>query len=449
VFCQEAATPAEALQAVVQLLPNNAKKICRWAFRKTDTSRLPPAYVLPKGKKQFLSARPIIPFAGHVAHTIHQVAGKVLMCILEEVYREVNFNMPTTQKAIDAVKRFSNSLKDRDMTQMEIAASNEDISGFFLAAPQERLQNSLATLLQRHSEIRGRSLDQIWWTLQKSSTKKTTCTRGKAQGKQFPENILVDIARHALTTSIFTVGNVVFRQVRGALIGSPLSPALSLIPIIEAEWQFLRSLGLYRLQWKHTWHAIRYVDNRLCLFLRKKTPLMPSALFNKHFYDYPLELEPEPSMSFLGSDVLVSCNTIEMQFEVPGFLELAYDIERGQNSDTFTTQQWRYKSPISAGSVSHLKVGLDSKLHDAVRKSFPIHRAQIAITQLFAVAAKMSFHGKDLKFLLNKHQRRYIAVYSDEFVSSLLNCLHSSNNVESLVNLASCWKKKCLHFETR
>ena len=54
-----------------------------------------------------------------------------------------------------------------------------------------------------------------------------------------------------------------YRQIRGAFIGSPLSPAWCIMVVMFAEHQWLQSLSDARLLRGSLWMATRYVDNRL------------------------------------------------------------------------------------------------------------------------------------------------------------------------------------------
>ena len=122
---------------------------------------------------------------------------------------------------------------------------------------------------------------------------------------------ITTIVALALDSCMFKACNLYFLQVRGAGIGSQLSPALCnvVITLIEHSWH-----QLHHSLTDHTEiHLVyyRYVDNRFIAFNR--TFLKHIAIqtwIHPDFYGNPVELEPVEDMRLLGFDVGLHQRTI-------------------------------------------------------------------------------------------------------------------------------------------
>ena len=69
-----------------------------------------------------------------------------------------------------------------------------------------------------------------------------------------------------------------------------------------------------------------------------------------------------------------------------------------------------------------LAAGMESRLHSAVRMSFPTRRAQLAVLKMFCVSLYMEYPQVILRRLLDKHGRRYPLVYGRE----MANIIHDA-----------------------
>ena len=72
--------------------------------------------------------------------------------------------------------------------------------------------------------------------------------------------MLPKVLAHSFYASVFQIGNTVFRQTQGTLIGFPLSAAICVTAVLEAEMELLQTVTRQR-----NWCAYRYVDNLITI----------------------------------------------------------------------------------------------------------------------------------------------------------------------------------------
>jgi hypothetical protein len=78
---------------------------------------------------------------------------------------------------------------------------------------------------------------------------------------------------------------------------------------------------------------------------------------------------------------------------------------------------WRYhRDFISAVAIRN---GLECRLYSAVRMSFPVMRAQVAVAHFFALCTFLKYSIGIMRRLLKKHKGLFPDVYSDTMVSRL------------------------------
>lgn len=112
-----------------------------------------------------------------------------------------------------------------------------------------------------------------------------------------------------LTTHYFIALNRVWHQIRGAGIGSHISPIISnlAVTMVEHSWQetFSQILNAPNL-------IIRYVDNRFVLFDVSQVNNTALHLFSLlDFYGPPVELEKVEDGHFLGFSANPATRTFE------------------------------------------------------------------------------------------------------------------------------------------
>ena len=115
-------------------------------------------------------------------------------------------------------------------------------------------------------------------------------------GVNIPIEVIIPVLEHALAAAIFTAGGKVVRQIRGAFIGSPLSPPWCVAVVIQEEYAWISSLDSDKPLWRKRATAVRYVDNRMLAELQKNGIGNEKVenLRDNNFYRSPIVLEAEP-----------------------------------------------------------------------------------------------------------------------------------------------------------
>ena len=201
---------------------------------------------------------------------------------------------------------------------------------------------------------------------------------------------------HCLQAAVLLVKQQVVRQVRGGPIGAPLSPPWLILTVSLREYLWLNSLYLPKCLRHRTWSAFRYVDNRFIVCLKiGATALLPEQLRDKHFYGGEVILEDEPKTTLVGMqlflpsqpwDSLCPVPQIEARFKVEAFPEHYTD------GWSFPKQHlWSYRTPRSACSQANLLGAFSSRLHLALRTSFPQRRLVEALARICFVFVSLGY----------------------------------------------------------
>ena len=119
------------------------------------------------------------------------------------------------------------------------------------------------------------------------------------------------LVQYLLDHSYFTVGSQVFRQRRGASMGSQFAPVLCSAVALQREWNFARSFSPFT--WDRSLHH-RYVDNRILLISRHSRKLSHIQVFwNLQFYSAPILLEVVAGQEALGFHIDTSQQTVTLE----------------------------------------------------------------------------------------------------------------------------------------
>ena len=280
---------------------------------------LPAAYILPKGSKGFKKARPVIPFQGYFLKTLHRASGKALCDLGNSVLQGSSFNASSTLHAIPAIRSFparaKKLLEQRGCStaNYHFEFANEDISAFFLAPSHDQLLSAARWVIANYLNSRPVSSygqPVVFTVLLGRQTRR--CVGSKCAdpaGVRLPLKFLVPILEHALLASLCMVGGRVVRQVRGAFIGSPLSPPWCTLVVMLAEHQWLTSLSS-SVPHESLWVATRYVDSRMRVCLTgpdictdcplKHASSTLRSLHREGFYGDTIFLEAEPGTDLVG-----------------------------------------------------------------------------------------------------------------------------------------------------
>ena len=173
---------------------------------------------------------------------------------------------------------------------------------------------------------------------------------------------ITTIVAFALNTCIFRACSNTYKQIRGAGIGSQLSPALCnvAITLIEHSWHQIHNNLLQHTDLHFTYY--RYVDNRFIVHDEhfRHHPAI-QTLIHHHFFGDPVELEPVEDFHLLG-----------------------FNIDLPQRTITYMqpSQPWKIRDSTTAGSQRLALSGLQSRLHTIRKYTFPPSSAEAAAAEL-------------------------------------------------------------------
>ena len=462
VFKLERLSVIEASSAVQNLLPQSVIKSCKWVVPggspSTPTVLLPQAYILPKGKNGFCKARPLVPFARYWLRDLHRAIGLILMHITDSIKRGLHFSVKSAIDASSCLRLFNKQLKMSMAEDDSLEIDNQDLVGFFLSIPQEKLLDLACKGLRMFLNSCPKSqASEASTFIVNVKAKHVKCVLGKSidkRSKRIPVRILVDILQHSLDASIFSVGSCVLRQVRGSLIGSPLSPSWCELYAVLVEIDFFNSLylsrplcyGLFSLLRGKTWQAIRYVDNRLGIHMVSKSGQVhtPPGIRSLSFYQEPVILEDEPGLDFVGLRLEIVEGQIAATYIVPGFTELADVVTQGSNTQLLNdfafhfSEAWRWRD--KSGSVKAQLSALTCRIHSASLLSFPLRNARAAICQLLALARALGYDRQVLGKVIQTRSKKFKRVFAKPFYNKLVVALyapHFQQSVKLLVDMGS------------
>jgi hypothetical protein len=115
----------------------------------------------------------------------------------------------------------------------------------------------------------------------------------------------------SLSSHYFSALGSIWRQIRGAGIGSQISPTISnlAVTMVERAWQ--HSFQAFFSQKLLNFASIRYVDNRFAVFDSVIARSDPIAIYSDPgFYGHPVELEKVNDSMLLGFKVSVAERTV-------------------------------------------------------------------------------------------------------------------------------------------
>ena len=261
---------------------------------------LPAGYILPKGKKQYGSGRPIIGFFNAPFKPMLSTLAKLLFQLVPRACPE-HFAHGDVYQLLKLLREYATKMADKDLR-----IYNQDLSGFFISIDSDRFLQSwymLLRFLEPSMSVHENEFFSVSPVKQnnpgdiiKGRTFRTLNVNRHIRIGDIPELIIA-----ALQMQNFQLGSKVYTQAQGSPMGSPLSPALCLmvVSVYEQIWfhthrESISNLHLHAL-------FLRYVDNRLVIF-PSSTKDLPAfqVLVDPHFYKAPIILETEPDQEFLG-----------------------------------------------------------------------------------------------------------------------------------------------------
>ena len=385
IFARSQETPTTCLQVTMQHLRNKFEKSYPWAMG--TGNKLPSGYILPKGKKQYASGRPIIGFLTAPFKPMLSTLAKLLFQLIPKGCPD-HFARGDVYQLLKLLKEYATT-----MTNHHLRVYNQDLAGFFISIDTERFLQSWQILLQFLTPHMSTKEEEFFSISPVKQNNPGDIIKGRTFRKLNVNRLLrigdiPSLIVAALQMQHFQLGSRVYTQVQGSPMGSPLSPALCLmvVSVYEQIWfhthrESITNLHLHAL-------FLRYVDNRLVI-LPSTTTEIPAyqILTDADFYKTPIVLEDEPDQEFLG-----------FQLELDPF-EMIYQCPRDLS---------QVLSPWSASPPAVLLSGFASRCSIVQKGAFPQLQITRGLHQLRDLYLRAGFQAEDLDRILHRvsKQRR-------------------------------------------
>ena len=244
-----------AFTQVEQAVPDEILKHVSlvFQFRRRGTS-LPWSYILPKHKKEWKAGRPVVAFLfAHPAKTFLAVLARVLDGLVSQVCS------PTApyNDALDLWQSLHAFLDRWDAVSeldKEVTLHSQDLAGFFVSIPLPRFLQAVKLLLCKAYDLQERDLREgLHGVYVAVDMTNTTAPMRLFRGRYCSPAPKVYSSRMDLFMmavelsfefSLFTVGQQVVQQSRGAPMGSPFSPCVCHAVISLFEHQYFSRMLL-------------------------------------------------------------------------------------------------------------------------------------------------------------------------------------------------------------
>ena len=372
--------------SIPDMVPKSLKRKYPWGFN--EDSALAYGYILPKSKKQFTTARPIIASKKSFCCQLFRAAAIIICQIMELVYAKTFGN----RKMKQILKDLSDYINKFGGPGGNIIFDNSDLKGFFTSVPHEEVLSAIKHLSLQYFELptQKAAFKDICFTVQNRFTSKTRIIRGKSFTKTTKNRViyladLESITALALSMSHFECMGLVHIQSRGAIMGGHASPILCAVAVAYDEFIWMNA---YKITLDSSFICVRYVDNRLTMVNTKLAEHSAYRMFlDKMFYQFPVELEDCGNQEFLGYVINIEEKCIS--FKVP-------------------QEAHAYRSCRSAGTMDKVLSGLTARLHLLYRGTFPRSNAKALIQELLGHYEQKGFPRFVLSRIAFKVSARYL-----------------------------------------
>ena len=373
-------------------LPRALQNKYKWGVNKKST--LPYGFVFLKKKKQFLKGRTLISYYNSRFGRLLQVTARTLDSMVLQLWPQ-----SMGQLAVPQIWSRIHKFFHATPTDFVLANINDDLVGFFNSVPQDRVLDAINSLIQewksKHGEVTlSVDMSQRGNPLQLSYVGKFHKAPRKTKVIQ-PQDILT-IVQSSLQSHIFQAMNVIWHQIRGAGIGSHISPTISNLAVTLIERAWTQSYEEILTAPTFPFLAIRYVDNRYIIFPEEMIQdLSIQTLAQADFYQHPVELETVTTNELLGFIVDSKLRTI--QYKLP--------------------EPWQIRDFASEGSLRLRLSGLQSRCHLISRYTYPRTRCPDRIHSLIHLYIAKGFQSSDCYKAIRKLNKKDTADFSHrEFV---------------------------------
>ena len=369
VFRKLSISPAGLLNHVLKhTISKHIKRRYNWGIN--TKAKFPSAYVCPKKKKQWTTARSIISYNKTVFSKLFTALGRILKDMTDVAYPS-NLHKETMPEILKALRNYFLSNSDTSGYKFY----NEDLEGFYTSIPQERILAATRHMIMRYFEQHPSDdpSSVVLSTIMSQKQRQGRTIRGRSYvrqnlTKQIHVGDIEELVKLAIECSYVTVMGIVYIQVRGAPIGSQAAPAICNLTVSfdEEVWQIT-----YHIVKRSDTIAQRYVDNRLAI--------MPAHVSLQTGYQHFLTLDfYEPPVQLLRVEDI---NYVGFDIDVPG-REVRYILP---------TEDWQFRSTLSAGTESTLLSGYRSRVHIIIRGVFPRIKVRPTIQLLTDHYIKLGF----------------------------------------------------------
>ena len=274
-------TPVRTSQQIRESVPEWLSRTYAWSL--DFFASLSQGYILPKTSRQLAKARPIIKYSSAWPQKLGQALGIALLEILQVVYKDLLQYKDASQDMTEIHKL----LTFADSHDLEYDVLQSDIAGFYNQVAHDRILQAVQFAVHQFCLLQGVTLDTCIQTHTHKMERTLRIFRGnwRSQTKQYRELRLGDLThlvKFLLDNSFFHVGAQVFRQHRGASMGSQWAPVLCSAVALMPEHTFSMIYPQLMLQ---PYFSHRYVDNRLLIVPTNSMHRRALQLFWKlHFY---------------------------------------------------------------------------------------------------------------------------------------------------------------------
>ena len=372
----------DAQKLIATALTPSLQNRYRWGINTSST--LPHGFVHLKRKKMFNKGRTLISYFGSRYGKLMQATARTLdtMCVMLWPQEAGQLSVPEIWKHIH--QRFFRTDDD-----IQFAAINDDLVGFFNSVPQSRLLDAIQQLTTEWVNQHGETQVSVNMAL-KGPVVHTSfvgqCKKTSSNIKTVRVQDILTIVQASLSTHVFKAVNQIWVQHRGAGIGSHISPSLSnlAVTLIERSSRnaYLTFVQSSQLQLLFT----RYVDNRFILFDHRFRSALPMRVLSDcFFYQAPVELETVEDGTLLGFTIDVVQRTV--RYQVPPL--------------------WKIRDLHSAGSMRLRLSGLKSRATLIRRYTFPKQFVRDDLNQLIQLYVQKGFSKTDCQRVLYRRQFKH------------------------------------------
>ena len=287
-------TGQQARVAITSAFPPYLLKRYPWGFRKQ--AALPYGFVFLKRKKQWTKGRTLISYFQSYQANLLKAVSRALDSMLQQMRPQIMGQLNTPAIWARLHRHFEDVHTDITLTFV-----NHDLVGFFNSVPQERLLDAVNQLVDAWTVehlLHFPDLQSVNITVDISAQGDPTQSTFSGSYRKSAYNLkkiyvqdILTVVRSSLSSHIFSALGCFWKQIRGAGIGSQISPSFSnlAVTIVERTWQ---QIDLETLdQPRFAFFGIRYVNNRFVI-ATEEAKLHPGFLMlcDLDFYGHPVEL---------------------------------------------------------------------------------------------------------------------------------------------------------------